>query len=80
MANKEMLKARDASELAEHMFVGKHTGLDCEGATRTNRFTSDHTNGLHEGMENLNQQSLFLPLMDLSLTARNAISWCSQGQ
>jgi hypothetical protein len=47
MANKEMLKARDASEFAEHMFVGKHTGLECEGATRTSRFTSDHTNGLH---------------------------------
>ena len=43
MANKEMQKARDA----EHILVGRHTCLDCEGRIRTKRFTSDQTNGLH---------------------------------
>ena len=47
MANKEMQKARDASEFAEHILVGRHTSLDCEGRIRTKRFTSDQTNGLH---------------------------------
>ena len=47
LANMELKKARDASELAEHMMVGNHTGLECSNRTRTKRFTSDHTNGLH---------------------------------
>ena len=47
LANKELNKARDASDFAENILVGQHTGLECEGRTRINRFTSDHTNGLH---------------------------------
>ena len=47
LANKELHKARDNSEFAEQILVGKHSGLECEGRTRTTRFTSDHTNGLH---------------------------------
>ena len=47
LANKELHKARDNSEYAEQILVGQHSGLECEGRTRTTRFTSDHTNGLH---------------------------------
>ena len=47
MANTELHKARNNSEYAENIFVGRHTGLECEGTTRTARFTSDQTNRLH---------------------------------
>ena len=47
LANKELHKARDTSEYAKNIFVGRHTGLECEGRKRISRFTSDHTNGLH---------------------------------
>ena len=47
IANKELQRARDNSEFAEHILVGHHTGLDCQGRTRISRFTSDQTNGLH---------------------------------
>ena len=47
LANKELHKARNASEFAENILVGRHKGLECEGRTRNTRFISDHTNGLH---------------------------------
>ena len=47
LANKELHKARDSSEYAKNILVGQHTGLDYDGRMRINRFTSDHTNGLH---------------------------------
>ena len=40
-------KARATSEYSTNIFVGRHTGLECEGSTRISRFTSDHTNKLH---------------------------------
>jgi len=43
LANTHLQKARDASEFAEHILVGEHTGLECEGSTRTGRFTNDQT-------------------------------------
>ena len=43
LANTHLQKARDASDLAEHILVGEHSGLECEGSTRTSRFTSDQT-------------------------------------
>ena len=43
LANTHLEKARDASELAEHILVGEHTNMECEGITRTNRFTNDQT-------------------------------------
>ena len=47
IANMGLHKARDDSELAKHIFVGRHTGLECQGPTRVSRFTSDQTHGLH---------------------------------
>ena len=47
LANRELHKARNASELAQNIFVGRHTGLQCEGSIRASRFTSDHSNRLH---------------------------------
>ena len=43
MANEKLKQARDASQWAEQILVGEHTDLECEGRTRINRFTSDHT-------------------------------------
>ena len=31
LANKELNKARDSSDFAENILVGKHSGLECEG-------------------------------------------------
>ena len=47
LANKELHKARATSQFSANIFVGRHTGLECEGSTRVSRFTSDHTNMLH---------------------------------
>ena len=47
LANKEFHKARNVSEYSHSIFVGRHTGLECEGSTRVSRFTSDHSNRLH---------------------------------
>ena len=38
-----MYKARDKSEWAANILVGEHAGLECDGQTRVNRFTSNHT-------------------------------------
>ena len=43
LANTELQKARDKSEWAASILVGVHTGLECDGQTRVQRFTSDHT-------------------------------------
>ena len=43
LANSHLQRARDASDFAEHILVGEHSGLECEGDTRTNRFTNDQT-------------------------------------
>ena len=47
LANKELHKARNESEFSQNIFVGRHTGLECEGSIRASRFTSDHSNKLH---------------------------------
>ena len=38
-----LYKARDKSECAANILVGEHAGLECDGQTRVNRFTSNHT-------------------------------------
>ena len=43
LANLELRRARDASSQAEHIMVGQHSGLECKGKTRVDRFTSNHT-------------------------------------
>jgi hypothetical protein len=43
LATTELKKARDKSECAANILVGEHTGLECDGQTRVNRFTSNHT-------------------------------------
>ena len=43
LANTHMKKARDSSEYAQHILVGEHTGLECSGSTRTERYTNDQT-------------------------------------
>ena len=43
LANTELIKARDKSEWAANILVGEHTGLECDGQTRINRFTSNQT-------------------------------------
>jgi hypothetical protein len=43
LANTHLRRARDASELAEHIMVGEHTDLECDGQVRTKRYTSNQT-------------------------------------
>ena len=43
LANTHMQKARDNSEYAEHILVGEHSNLECDGSVRTNRYTNDQT-------------------------------------
>ena len=43
LANLHLLRARDASLYAEHIMVGEHSGLECDGITRPDRFTNDQT-------------------------------------
>ena len=43
LANTELKKARDMSEWAANILVGEHAGLECDGQTRINRFTSNQT-------------------------------------
>ena len=43
LANLHLLRARDASLYAEHILVGEHSGMECDGVTRTDRFTNDQT-------------------------------------
>ena len=43
LANTELKKARDKSDWAASILVGVHTGLECDGQTRVNRFTSNQT-------------------------------------
>ena len=44
LANQTLHTARNQSENAENILVGKHTGLVCEGEERRKRFTNDGTN------------------------------------
>jgi hypothetical protein len=50
LANQELKKARDASDYAQHIMVGQHTGLQCDDRIRVNRFTSDHTYVKHNSV------------------------------
>ena len=43
LANTELKKARDNSDWAASILVGVHMGLECDGQTRVNRFTSNQT-------------------------------------
>ena len=43
LANTELNKARDKSDWSANILVGEHTGLECDGQTRVNRFTSNQT-------------------------------------
>merc|ERR1719394_2247621 len=43
LANMELHQARDGSHWAENVMVGEHSGLECEGLVRKNRFTSDQS-------------------------------------
>ena len=43
LANTHLRRARDASELAEHIMVGEHTDLECDGQVRSKRYTSNQT-------------------------------------
>ena len=43
LANTELKKARDKSDWAASILVGVHTGLECDGQTKVNRFTSNQT-------------------------------------
>ena len=44
LANKTLHTARNASEFAENILVGSHTGLDVTGEERRRRFTNDGSN------------------------------------
>ena len=44
LANKTLHSAREQSEFAECILVGKHTGLQADGAKKEQRFTNDGTN------------------------------------
>ena len=50
LANMELERARDASSQAQHIMVGQHAGLECEGKTRDDRFTSNHTYGRNKNV------------------------------
>ena len=64
LANLELRRARDASSQAEHIMVGQHTGLECDGKIRVDRFTSNHTHiknknvrmGKYDGLHMYSQQ------------------------
>jgi hypothetical protein len=50
LANTHMQKARDNSEYAEHIMVGEHSNLECDGSVRTNRYTNDQTHVKNYGV------------------------------
>ena len=50
LANMELERARDASSQAQHIMVGQHAGLECEGKSRVDRFTSNHTYGRNKNV------------------------------
>ena len=64
LANMELERARDASSQAQHIMVGQHDGLHCDGKTRVDRFTSNHTHirnkhvrmGKYDGLHMYSQQ------------------------
>ena len=64
LANKTLHSARDQSEFAECILVGKHTGLKVDGIKKKERFTNDGTNrhskhvrlGAYDGLHMYSQQ------------------------
>ena len=89
LANTHLRRARDASELAEHIMVGEHSDMECEGNLRTNRFTNDQTHiknaavrlGKYDGIHLYSQEgalaltSSLLSMMNRARMVRRPEQW-----